>query len=477
MNYTIPLATNAGPAFRQIYLWLRRAIATGEMSAGQRLPSTRDLAEQLGVSRTVTLMAFDQLLAEGWIEGRTGSGTFVARGAVQAKPRPNAARDVIRLSAFGKAASAAAPASNVPARRPVPLRYDFAYGRSAVAEFPFPQWRRILMRKARLAPVTAFDYGPSEGSLALREAIAGHLCRSRAVVCDASQVIIVNGSQQALDLITRVLLEPGDTVAIEDPHYQGARQIFSAAAVRLHPVPVDNEGLDPSQLPERARLAFVTPSHQFPTGTVLPLARRLALLAWAKKAGAVVVEDDYDGEFRYGGNAVESMQGLDTSGRVIYIGTFSRTIFPALRIGYLVVPKQLTATLTAAKWLCDRHTATLEQETLAQFITTGAYERHLRRARRANSKRLGVLLETVDRELGNRLTVTGADSGTHLVLWLGDGVAETEIVARAAAKGVGVYGIGSYYLAGTGRAALLLGFARLTEREIREGIRRLAAVF
>lgn len=467
---------DGGPKFRQIYLWLRRAIAFGDLVAGERLPATRDLSEQLGVSRTVTLSAYDQLLAEGWIEGHPGSGTFVAAGVVPTGGVLTGTPVAIRLSKFGKAAAEAAPAANFPARRVTPIRYDFSYGRSAVGEFPFEQWRRILMRKARLAPVGAFDYGPSEGSVALREAIAGHLRRSRAVVCDASQVIVVNGSQQALDLTTRVLMEPGDVVAIEDPHYQGAREIFRAAAAKLYAVPVDAEGLIPSKLPRRARMAFVTPSHQFPTGTVLPLARRLALLEWAKRADAVVIEDDYDGEFRYAGNAVESMQGLDTEGRVVYIGTFSRTIFPALRIGYLVVPKQLARAFAAAKWLCDRHTATLEQETLAEFIASGAYERHLRRARRANGARLRALLEAVERYVGDKAEVSGAGSGTHLMLWPRGALREAEIVERAVRVGVGVYGVSSYYLKGAGRVGLLLGFARLGVGEMGEGIRRLSGV-
>ena len=478
VRFQIPLSTGGGPLFRQVYLAFRRAIAVGDLCPGERLPATRDLAEQLGVSRTVALAAFDQLMAEGWIEGRAGSGTFVAAG-VATTTRPVSSKQVstIRVSRYGEAAAAAAPAAQVPARRVKPLRYDFTYGRSAVGEFPFEQWRRILTRLARMAPARAFDYGPSEGSAALREAIAQHLRRSRAVVCDASRVIIVNGSQQALDLTTRVLAEPGDVVAIENPHYQGAREIFRAAQMKLYPVPVDSSGLIPARLPARARLAFITPSHQFPTGTILPLSRRLELLEWANKVDAVIIEDDYDGEFRYGGNAVESMQGLDTSGRVVYIGTFSRTIFPALRIGYVVVPSPLVKPLAAAKWLCDRHTATLEQETLAEFITSGAYERHLRRARRANASRLRVLLEAVATHIGDRVTITGAGSGTHLVLWPKGSTSEGALVEAAAALGVGVYGISSYFLEGhSQRSGLLVGFARLHEREIREGIKRLATL-
>jgi GntR family transcriptional regulator/MocR family aminotransferase len=343
-----------------------------------------------------------------------------------------------------------------------------------VESFPFELWRRILLRHARRASLRTLDYGPAAGSLALREAICAHLRRSRAVISDASQAIVVNGSQQALDLAARVLLERGDRVAIEDPHYQGARKVFQAAGANLHAVPVDADGLDPSKLPAHARIAFVTPSHQLPTGAILPLARRLALLAWAKRAGAVVIEDDYDGEFRYHGQPLESMQGLDTEGRVIYLGTFSRTVFPALRIGYLITPKSLAPALTGAKWLADRHTSTLEQEALAEFIATGAYERYLRRARRLNARRRDALLEAIDRYLGSRVTVTGDASGVHLVVWPRGRASEKAIIARAAARQVAVYGISGYFLRPHRHAGLILGYSRMKEPELREGVRRLA---
>ncbi len=280
------------------------------------------------------------------------------------------------------------------------LRYDFIYGRSDLATFPFEMWRRMLLRQVRKASVRQFDYGTALGSQPLRQAICAHLRRSRAVVCDPDEVIIVNGSQQALDLVIRVLVERGDRVAIENPHYDGIRGSLEAAGARLCAVPVDRDGLDPERLPDDARLAFVTPSHQFPTGAILPLDRRLALLAWARWRNAMIVEDDYDGEFHYGGRPLESLQGLDREGRVIYIGTFSRTVFPALRIGYLIPPRSLVATLSAAKWLNDLHSATLEQQTLAEFISNGMYERHLRRLRRRNTARRAALLAAIEEYSG-----------------------------------------------------------------------------
>ena len=279
-------------------------------------------------------------------------------------------------------------------------------------------------------------------------------------------------------MIARVLIERGDPVAVEDPQYQGTREVLRAAGARSLPVPVDHAGLRPDALPKNARVAFVTPSHQFPTGAILPLARRLALLDWARRKAAVVVEDDYDGEFRYDGQPLESLQGLDSEGRVIYVGTFSRTIFSALRIGYLIAPKSLVAAFTAAKWLCDRHTATLEQETLAEFISTGMYERHLRRVRRRNTAHRAALLDAIREHLGDRVEVAGDGAGTHVVLWpTGQRVAEDEVIQRAASRGVGVYGISGYYLARPSRTGLMLGYSHMNEPGIREGIRRLAEAF
>lgn len=456
---------------------MREAILSGAFHSGEKLPGTRDLAEQLGISRTVVLLAYDQLLSEGFAEGRAGSGTYVSRGIDAApKARPESAIKV-NLSRFGAAAEAAWSRVDFPRRHSPLLPYDFSYGRSDLEIFPFEMWRRILLRCARKAPMAELDYGPAGGNVALREAICAHLRRSRSVVCDASQIVIVNGSQQALDLIARVLIERGDRVAIEDPSYQGTTEAFRVAGARLLPVTVDRDGLDPAELPPNARLALVTPSHQYPTGAILPLARRLALLDWARRRNAVVVEDDYDGEFRYDGQPLESLQGLDREGRVIYIGTFSRTVFSALRIGYLIAPKRLVPAFSAGKWLCDRHTASLEQKALAEFISSGMYERHLRRVRRRNTARRRALLESVDKHLGDRVELTGDGAGAHVVLWPREPLKEQDVIARAASRGVTIYGISPYYLKPPARTGILLGYSRMREREIREGIKRLGEVF
>ncbi|MGO4210469.1 PLP-dependent aminotransferase family protein [Terriglobus sp. 2YAB30_2] len=476
MNLVIPISSTGEPLSRQIYHGLRDAVLAGKLRSGERLPSTRELAEQLHVSRTVVLLAYDQLLAEGYVAGRRGAGTYVtdALNLRAVQERMHTTR--FRMSRFGKLVEQTAAELGAADRRPRPLRYDFVYGRSNIDLFPFEAWRRMLLRSARKAPVHELDYGSAAGSPELQEAIAAHLKRSRGVVCDASQVLIVNGSAQALDLIIRVLVEPEDSVAIEDPGYRGIREGLRAARARVRSVPVDHEGIVPAKIPAEARMVFVTPSHQFPTGAVLPLSRRLELLDWAKRNRAVIVEDDYDGEFRYGGQALESLQGLDREGRVLYLGTFSRTVFPALRIGYLIAPRSLMPALMAAKWLCDRHTSTLEQQTLAEFLISGMYERHLRRLRRSNVARRDALLESVEDVFGDEVTVTGQGAGAHIVLWPKRRIDEAAVITRAAERGVGIYGVSGHYVGKPLRPGLILGFARLRETEIREGVRRLKGV-
>jgi GntR family transcriptional regulator / MocR family aminotransferase len=473
VSFVIPLLNGREPLSRQIYLWFRQAILRRMMSSAERLPSTRELAEQLHVSRTVVVLAYEQLLAEGFVVGRAGSGTYVADVLATGRARSGASRVKVRLSRYGRAVGAAAKINFLGNRSPQ-LRYDFAYGRSDVEVFPFEMWRRMLLRNARKASIRALDYGPTGGSVALREAISVHLRRSRAVICDPSQVIVVSGSQQALDLVARVLIDRGDRIAVEDPCYQGTSEVLRTAGARLLPIAVDRDGLNPAKLPEDTRMVFVTPSHQFPTGAILSLPRRLSLVDWARRMDTLVVEDDYDGEYRYEDQSLQSLQGLDAEGRVIYIGTFSRTIFSSLRIGYLVVPKPLISVFTSAKWLCDRHTATLEQETLAEFITSGLYERHLRRVRRGNAARRAALRDAIGKYLGERVEVTGFGAGAHVVLWPSSRLSEAGVIARAAALGVAVYGISPYFLTPPPRKGLLLGYSRMKEADIREGVRRLS---
>ena len=417
----------AGPLSLQLYQALRRAILQGKLAPGARLPSTRTLAGEMGLSRNTVLLAYEQLLSEGYAVGRHGSGTYVPselpddvaslvrppEGLVAAPARQSAPA----LSRFGRTVrnwnvTWAAPDRSVP--------YDFRYGRPNL-DFPRATWRRLLGRQLRKLSNRDLDYGPPAGSPELRAAVARYLQGSRGVRCSADQVVIVHGSQQAMDLATRVLLDPGDTVLLEEPFYPGARGVFLAAGMRVVTAPVAADGIDLGELGpagQRARLAYVTPSHQFPTGAIMSVTRRLALLAWAEDAGAYVIEDDYDSEYRYGGRPIEALQGLDRAGRVVYVGTFSKLLFPALRLGYAVVPEALVKPFVAAKALADTGGATLEQLALADFIREGHFERHIRRSRIVNGAHRAALLEAIERHLGDRVEVSGANAGLHVLVWL-----------------------------------------------------------
>lgn len=467
MDLHITLTTR-GKLGDDIYRQVRAQIVDGRLPAGTRLPSSRELADRLEVSRNIVIAAFDRLIAEGFAESRVGSGTYVAEVASRIARRAPTGQ-VLAPRAIWR------HAIETDRRPPASVPYDLRVGAPDPTLFPWDVWRSLVARQLRGRRRRASS--DPAGAPALRAAIARHIGASRSVVAGADDVVVTSGAQQALDLIARVLIERGDRVAIEDPGYQGTREVLRAVGARLLPVAVDRDGLDPARLPAAARIAFVTPSHQFPTGAILPLLRRMGLLDWARRSGAVVVEDDYDGEFHYEGQPLESLQGLDREGRVIYIGTFSRTVFSALRIGYLVAPRTLLPAFTAAKWLCDRHTATLEQETLAEFLASGLYERYLRRVRRRNTARRQALLDAIGKHLGGRVEVTGAGAGAHVVLWPIGRAREEAIIASAAARGVGVYGIAPYYLKQPARPGMLLGYSRMRESEIREGIRRLAEAF
>jgi GntR family transcriptional regulator/MocR family aminotransferase len=462
------------PLYRQICDGLRARILSGELQGGERLPSSRELAAELGVSRNVVLLAYEQLEAEGYIRGRRGSGTYVSQGLV-GKPGGAPRRRVsLELSRFGASVAGGTTDLNPSQKGGDDFPYDFAYGQSSLQCFPFTMWQRVLRRHAARATLTPDD-GPIGGSDALRGAICAHLRRVRGVLCAPSRIVIVNGAQQAVDLVVRVLLERGDHVAIEEPAHQGIRELLKFSGVHLHPVPVDHDGLMPERLPASARALFVTPSHQFPSGALLPLQRRRALLSWAARTNAVIVEDDCEGEFGYKERRLQSLQGLDTEGRVIYIGAFSRMIFPALRLGYLVLPAGMVGTFSAAKWLSDSHAAPLEQEALADLITSGLYERHLHRVLRQSAAARAALLEAIQEHLGDRVTMTGEGVAGHIVLWLDCHVSEQSVVAGAAACGVRVRGLAPYF-ANSPRPGILLCYAGLHDAEIREGIRRLGAV-
>jgi GntR family transcriptional regulator/MocR family aminotransferase len=478
-----------GPLHRQLHRAIRDAVLRGRLAPGTRLPATRALAEELRLSRSVVVRAYERLRADGVVESRVGAGTWVREGAAGREAGPAPAPDAAPASGHAAGTSARAPALARWARaagsvwRPVPSPepppFDFRYGRVDPTGLPKEEWRRAVRRSLRTQSV---EYAPPEGSEALRTALAAYLGRSRGVHCRPERILIVTGSQQALDLTARVLLDPDDAVILEEPHYQGARQTFVAAGARLRPCPVDTEGIvlppDPvGQDTAPPRLAYVTPSHQFPTGGVLSLPRRLALLSWARRTGSWVLEDDYDAEFRYDLPPVEAVQALDDEGRVIYAGTFSKVLFPSLRLGYLVLPDALVGAFRTAKWLVDRHSPTLEQEALATFIAEGSYDRHLRRMRRIHGRRRAALLEALADHLGERVRVVGANAGVHVLVWLeGMEAARADDVAAAARRrGVGAYPVTPYYVGRPPCAGLLLGYAVMDEAHIREGVRRLGA--
>lgn len=473
------------PAYRRLAEAIRAGILEGRFRPGEKLPPTRSVAASLKLARNTVLEAYEQLAAEGYLAARHGSGTFVApdlpERSLQAPPGPGERRagggraSEASLSAFG----ARVLSGEVPRqmrREEGDNPYEFRYGTPSLEEFPMDAWRTLTKRVLDYPPRELLGYGPTEGLPALREALARYLQRARGVRCSAEQIIMVNGSQQALDLTARALLDPGDVVALEEPCYPGARAVFTANGAMLAPVPCDGEGILVERMPGRARLAYVTPSHQFPSGAVMSAARRLELLAWAHRCGAVVVEDDYCSEFRYEGRPLAALQGLDEGERVIYTGTMSKVLLPALRLGYMVVPTALQGAIAGTKWLTDRHVALLYQAVLALFIEEGHFERHLRRMRKLYGRRRATMLEAFATYFGERAVISGTEAGIHILVRIADIDAE-DFIARARGQGVGIYSAASYY---TGSpppgATFIMGYSSVDEAGIREGIRLLAKV-
>ena len=489
----------AGPLYHQVYRAFRKDILSRTLLPGERVPSARALADLLKISRNTAVLAYEQLLAEGYFEARLGAaGTVVAsvlppgsRHFISSKSerkRHTSARTGVPLSLPGaRILSAARKVTNSLGLRslsweltPPHIRYDFRPGRAAFGDLPYALWCRLLGSRARHANLRHLDYGPPQGRLELREAIANRLRRLRGVDANPERVVIVNGTQQALDLISPVLLNPGDRVLIEEPHYTGARCAFMAAGAELVTSPVDDQGIQvPTAKKQKSlfRLAYVTPSHQFPTGVVLPITRRLELLNWARREGAFIAEDDYDGEYRYDGPPLQALAGLDQESRVIYMGTFSKILFPALRLGYLVLPESLVEPIATAKAIGDTGNAALEQLALADFISQGHFDRHLHRTNASNGARRNALVAAVGKEFGDRAEVCGANTGLHLLVWLKgrNGGRIADVHGKAEKAGVGLYLVDPFYTKPPGRTGVVLGYAPLRERDIGEGIRRLAA--
>jgi len=468
------------PLFRQLYSELRSAILTARIAPGKRLPSTRTLADDLGVSRNTVVNAFEQLFAEGYLEGKVGAGTFVSaalpddlRKQMDARPKSSGPRPGRRISKRGELLSN----TMVTAPRLQSAPVAFRPGLPALDLFPFDQWGRLLAQCARRLSASSFGYGQPAGYAPLKEAIAGYLRASRGLSCGAEQVLIIAGSQQALDLSARVLLDPGDPVCIENPGYIGARAAMAAAGAKLVPVPLDDEGFSIKVAARKCRapkLIYVTPSHQYPLGVTMSLPRRLALLEWASRAGAWILEDDYDSEFRYDSRPIAALQGLDNDARVIYSGTFSKVLFPSLRLGYLVLPSDLLNSFVAARALIDRHAPVLEQAALAEFIHQGYFARHIRRMRSIYGERQEMLLHYSKQYLEGLLTVTPTFAGMHTVGWLPDKIHDVQASNQAAAEGIDVSPISAYCIEPIRQQGLMLGYAAVDRDVMKDGILKLA---
>ncbi len=484
-NLIVTVSRKAGrrlvPYHRQVFTQIRDAILDGTLRAGDRLPASRELARSMRLARNTVARAYDDLLTGGYIEGRVGSGSYVMPDLERERTRP------ARAAARGSASRAPSVPAPKEAARPDAIRIDFRPGISDWDAFPRRLWLRLIGRALRTNAAELRRYGDPGGYFPLREAIARHLAVSRGVSAAADQVMIVNGSQQALDLIARLCLRVGDRAAFEDPCYPEARQVLGRAGSRPLFVPVDEEGFEVAALERMTRsrpaprLVYLTPSHQFPTGAVLSLARRIALLGWAARRDVWVVEDDYDSEFRTPGRIVESLQGLDRSGRVIYVGTFSTVLFPPLRVGYLVLPAGLTRSFLQEKWLADRQTPTLDQLALTAFLQEGHFERHLRAMRRLVSARRDAMRTALEAHLAGMMEASGPSLGMHVMVRMAQGhppdrasQIEAGLVAAAAARGVGVYPVSPCYARPPRYPTILLGYASLNEEQIEQGVLQLA---
>jgi len=467
------------PMYRQLYDWFRNAILNGQLRPGQRVPSTRGLASELRISRIPVLNAFEQLHAEGYFQTLKGSGTVVAKSIPDESSRPRTSRydhaanvkGPRELSAFGAAQLAITPQ--------IWLNHMGAFRVSlpALDHFPLNVWSRLVARHSRHAGLESMAYAHAMGYAPLRQAIAEYLGAVRAVRCDPAQIMVVTGSQQALQLSARVLFDPGARVWMEEPGYPGAHQALTTFGARLVPVPVDGEGLNVKEGIRRcrqARAVYITPSHQYPLGATLSAARRMRLLDWAAGSGSWVIEDDYDSEYRFGARPIGAVQGLDAGARVIYVGTFSKVLFPSLRIGYIVIPQDLVPAFTAARDASDIFSSTLYQLVLTDFIREGHFARHIRRMRILYMERKNALVAAIRKQIGSVLEVIVADAGMHLVGLLPPGVDDCAIARQAAKLGVSAMPLSSCCLRRPARGGLVLGYGATSEKQIQEGVRKLA---
>jgi len=474
----LPVRSRALPAYRWLYESLRQQILDGRLRPGTRIPATRDLARQYRLARGTIVNAFEQLKSEGYLTGTVGSGTRVSRVLPEALLHverkksdglPTARRVPARLSFYGRRARLFPGYEERPSRA-------FRCNLPALDLFPLTLWTKITNRCLRRMTMQLMMGCSPLGYTPLRKAVAEYLRTARAVRCEDKQVMIVSGVQEALDLVARLLVDAGDQVCLENPAYPGAALVFAAHGAAITAIAVDAEGLRVNELPSAARIVYVTPGHQFPLGTTMTLTRRLQLLEWARRSGALIFEDDYDGEYRYSGRPIPALQGLDHRGVVLYAGSFSKVMYPALRLGYLVVPSSLVEKMEAIKSLATRHTPVLEQMVMAGFIADGHFARHVRRMREVYAERLLILIEEARERLAGMLEVSSIEAGLQTAAWLENGIRAEAVAPLASERNVEVTPLGRYAIGSTVREGLQLGFAAVDPREIRRGVRELGVV-
>ncbi|MCL1634420.1 PLP-dependent aminotransferase family protein [Luteimonas sp. SX5] len=464
----------SGPLHGQLTRALKSAMYTGSVHVGARLPATRLLARELGISRNTVLAAYEQLRAEGFVDGRVGSGSYVTPPLQSMASAPVPAEPIEPQSAYARRSREYQEQARFFRQRPPPARYAFHYASPSTNPTLTSAWARELSHAALYTPP---GYPTAQGLPALRAAVCDYLGRRRGVQAQPDDILIVGGTQQAMALTARVLLDEGADVAIEDPQYSAIRTVLKVHGARLTPIPVDEQGLRVDMLPNKPpRLVCVSPSHQFPMGSVLSLSRRMALLEYAHRHKCWIFEDDYDGEFRYDTKPLAALRSLDDAGRVIYIGTFSKALFPSVRLGYIVMPTQLRSDFIIAKWLDDFGAPTVEQAALANFMANGGFERHLRRTAKTLKERRTVLLDGLRRHAGDRIEIADSHAGMHLVAWLrGKNREQGEaFIAHARTLDMELTSVSQFCIDPPDRAGLLLGFASMSVNEIEQAVLRFA---
>jgi len=470
------------PMYRQLYDWFRRAILDGQMRPGQRVPSTRSLAAELKISRIPVLNAYEQLLAEGYFETFVGAGTCVAGSIPDDAPSSTAVKarkglpEKLEKRAPRRTSRRGAELTKLPAQSWLDTLGAFRVSLPALEHFPMGIWSKLVARHSRRPPRGLMAYNDAMGYPPFREVIAEYLSTVRGVRCEASQILVTTGSQQALQISAQVLLDSKDRLLMEEPGYPSARQAFLTAGAQLIPVGVDEDGMNVEEIIREvrgARAMYVTPSHQYPMGMTMGATRRMLLLQWAARTGAWIIEDDYDSEYRFGSRPIASLQGLDTDARVIYVGTFSKVLFPALRLGYVVVPKDLVRAFAAARDAADVFSSTLYQAVLTDFIREGHFARHIRRMRMLYMERRTALVEAIRIETGELLEVIGTEAGMHLVALLPRGIDDVKVAREAAQRGICAMPLSSCYWTRPKRGGLVLGYGGANIDQIEDGVRKL----